>query len=108
MEKLDELPPTSTARLRLQVLTLADAQAFRDMTEEVAKSGLIHFLQDPFGLLDAKALISSSGTGKSILDIGSAVQAGGEASLHSAISVHGYTFMATRSSTVARSGTRAA
>ena len=64
MERLDQLPPISTARLRLQVLTLEDAQAFRDMTEEVAESGLIHFLQTPFGLLDAKALISSNGNGR--------------------------------------------
>lgn len=64
MERLDLLPPISTAKLRLRILTLADAQAFRDMTEEVAKSGLIHFLQAPFGLLDAKALISSNGDGR--------------------------------------------
>ena len=63
MERLDLLPPISTARLRLRILTLADAQAFTDMTAEVAASGLIHFLPVPFGLRDAEALISSDGDG---------------------------------------------
>jgi RimJ/RimL family protein N-acetyltransferase len=58
------LPPIATARLRLRPLRLADAEAFRGMTDEPGVIAAVHFLRAPFTLSDARRLIEGEGDGR--------------------------------------------
>ncbi len=61
---LPSLPYTETNRLYLRPLRLADAEAFRAMTDEPAIIDAIYFLERRFGLTDAEKLIAGDGDGR--------------------------------------------
>lgn len=56
--------PIETRRLFLRVLEVADAEAFRVMTDEPIITDNIHFLTTPFTLADAQKLIEGDGDGR--------------------------------------------
>ncbi|ARP98363.1 GNAT family N-acetyltransferase [Pseudorhodoplanes sinuspersici] len=58
------LPDIKTERLFIRQLSLADAEAFRAMTDEPAIIDAIHFLERPFTLANAEKLIGSNQDGK--------------------------------------------
>ncbi|MTJ83518.1 MAG: GNAT family N-acetyltransferase [Telmatospirillum sp.] len=57
-------PAGRTARLVIRLLRIEDAPAFRDLTDDPAITGRIHFLSPPFTLADAQALIHGKGDGR--------------------------------------------
>lgn len=59
-----DLPATRTPRLLLRPLCLDDAAAFRDMTDDPAITGPVHFLSEPFTLADAEQLIRGKEDGR--------------------------------------------
>ncbi|GAB0120203.1 GNAT family N-acetyltransferase [Acidisoma sp. 7E03] len=61
--RLDRLPPQESARLSLRPLTLADAEAFRAMTDEPSINAVVHFLASPFTRKDSEALLRGAGDG---------------------------------------------
>lgn len=54
----------TTARLDVRPLTLADAEAFRAMTDEPAITDVVHLLPTPFTLAQAARLIAGQGDGR--------------------------------------------
>lgn len=54
---LAKLPSVETARLRLNRLEPADAEAVRALTDDPAITGAVDFLPDPFTLANARQLI---------------------------------------------------
>lgn len=61
---LSSLPNIETERLLLRPLGLADAEAFRDMTDEPSIIDVVHFLVRPFTHLDAEKLLIGSQDGR--------------------------------------------
>ncbi len=61
---LRDMAPIETPRLRLRPLELADAAAFRTMTDDPAIVNRIHFLSDPFTIANARRLILADGDGR--------------------------------------------
>ena len=61
---LSSLPHVNTERLRLRPLELADAEAFRAMTDEPGILNMVHFLSQPFGLADAEKLLIGDSDGR--------------------------------------------
>ncbi len=51
------MAPINTPRLRLRLLQVSDAAAFRTMTDDPAITDKIHFLSHPFTIEDAERLI---------------------------------------------------
>ncbi|MCB8877184.1 GNAT family N-acetyltransferase [Acidisoma silvae] len=62
--RLDHLPALATKRLALRPLVLADADAFRAMTDHPAVTAAVHFLASPFTLAAAEGLIAGDGDGR--------------------------------------------
>ena len=58
---LAALPRFETQRLTIMPLTMADADAVTSLTDDVAITGVVHFLPSPFTRLDAEALIDQNG-----------------------------------------------
>lgn len=61
---LFSLPDIKTERLLIRRLSLADAEAFRAMTDEPAIIDAIHFLERPFTLANAEKLIGGNQDGR--------------------------------------------
>ena len=58
------MAPSETPRLRLRLLEVGDAAAFRVMTDDPAITDNVHFLSYPFTIADAKQLILGDGDGR--------------------------------------------
>ena len=58
------MAPIETPRLRLRLLEVGDAAAFRVMTDDPAITDNVHFLSYPFTIADAKQLILGDGDGR--------------------------------------------
>jgi RimJ/RimL family protein N-acetyltransferase len=55
--RVGDLPAIATDRLRIAALEHADAPSLAAITDDPAVTGAIHFLQQPFTLADAEALV---------------------------------------------------
>jgi len=64
IKTLSNLPAIETKRLRLAPLSLGDAQALRELTDDPAITSVVHFLHSPFTLSDAESLIQQGGDGR--------------------------------------------
>ena len=62
--RLDRLPGLVTSRLALRPLVMADADAFRMMTDHPAITAAVHFLASPVTLATAEGLIAGDGDGR--------------------------------------------
>ena len=58
------MAPINTPRLRLRLLQVSDAAAFRTMTDDPAITDKIHFLSHPFTIEDAERLIFGDDDGR--------------------------------------------
>jgi RimJ/RimL family protein N-acetyltransferase len=64
IKTLSGLPVIETKRLRLAPLSVRDARALRELTDDPAITTVIHFLHSPFTLSDAVSLIEQKGDGR--------------------------------------------
>jgi RimJ/RimL family protein N-acetyltransferase len=64
MKTISDFPEIETKRLRLAPLSLSDANALRELTDDPAITSAIHFLRSPFTLSDAELLIRQGRNGR--------------------------------------------